>query len=401
MKKDVLLIANYWHFKEERSSSRYRSFAEILCQNFDLEIVTSSFCHLQKRQRNIEELHLDKLPYKMTMQYEPGYAKNISVQRIVSYTEFGKNVLKYLKARKKPDLIVLSVPSLAVADYASKYAKNQGIPLIVDIQDLWPEAFKMAIHIPVISDILFAPMMKQANRLYSRADVIMAVSDSYVRRGKEYNPSADELSIYIGSDSTLVEDSIRTVTVPKDEGKFVIGYIGSLGHSYDIKGVIDAIKILKNRGIDNILFKVMGTGVCRNEFEAYAKEANINYQFTGLLNYGIMMKTLMQCDVAVNPIVGNSVSSIINKVADYAAAGIPVVNTQNSKEYRDLLEKYQAGMNVENGNPTALAEAFLRYYSDESLRKRAGENELKMYRDLFDRNLIYPRLVDKINDMLS
>lgn len=400
MMKDVLLIVNYWHFEEEKSSSRYRSFANILCQNFNLEVVTSSFCHLTKAQRNENKLHFEKLPYKMTMMYERGYKKNISLRRIVSYTEFGKNVLDYLKKRKKPDLIIVSVPSLAVADYVSAYAKDQRIPLIVDIQDLWPEAFKMAINIPVVSDILFAPMMRQANRIYSRADVIMAVSDTYVRRGKEVNPTAEELSIYIGTDSALVAEKTQGISVHKDEGKFVVGYIGALGHSYDIKGVIDAIKILKSQGIDNILFKVMGEGVCRAEYEAYAKEANIDCQFAGLLDYGTMMKTLMQCDVAVNPIVGNSVSSIINKVADYAAAGIPVVNTQSSTEYRELLDKYQAGINVENGNTQDLSNAILCYYSDETLRKVAGKNGQKMYQELFDRNQIYPKLVEKIHELL-
>ena len=154
MKKDVLLIANYWHFEVERSSSRYRSFADILCRSFDLEVITSSFCHLKKAQRNEAELHLDALPYRVKLCYEKGYAKNISIRRICSYTEFGNNVIAYLKSRKKPDLIMVSVPSLAVADYVSKYAKENCIPLIVDIQDLWPEAFKMALNIPIISDML-------------------------------------------------------------------------------------------------------------------------------------------------------------------------------------------------------------------------------------------------------
>lgn len=398
--KEILLIVNYWHFEEEKISSRYRSFANILCQQFSLEVVTSSFCHLKKVQRDKEQLHLDKLPYKITMIYERGYRNNISIKRIISYNEFGINVLNYLKKHKKPDLIIVSVPSLAVADFVSAYAKSEKIPLIIDIQDLWPEAFKMAINIPIVSDVLFAPMMRQANRIYSRADVIMAVSDTYVSRGKEANPTADELSIYIGSDGNLIEEKTQGVCVCKQPGKFVVGYIGALGHSYDIKGVIDAIKLLKEKGINNILFKVMGEGVCREEYETYARNANIDCQFTGQLDYGTMMKTLMQCEVAVNPIVGKSASSIINKVADYAAAGIPVVNTQNSKEYRALLEKYQAGISVENGNTSDLAEALLQYYSDESMKIKAGKNEFKMYCELFDRNLIYPKLVDKINEML-
>ena len=399
MNKDILLIVNYWHFENEKSSSRYRSFADILCKKYELEVITSTFCHLKKIQRKEGELHLADLPYKMTLKHEKGYKKNISIQRIRSYTEFGKNVLAYLKIRKKPDLIIVSIPSLAVADYVSKYAQRENIPLIIDIQDLWPEAFKMAINIPLISDILFMPMMKQANRIYSRANVIMAVSDTYVARGKSVNLKADGLSIYIGTDSELVREKTKDIVVPREE-KFVVAYVGALGHSYDIKGVIDAIKILKDRGYDNILFKVMGDGVCRSELENYAKRSGIDYMFTGLLEYGLMMRTLMQCDVAVNPIVGKSVSSIINKVSDYAAAGIPVINTQNSSEYRNLLDVYQAGINVPNGNVNKLANAIYEYYSDPDKRVVAANNERKMFNDLFDRRKIYNKLVDKIEELL-
>lgn len=401
MTKDVVLIANYWHFEEEKSSSRYRSFADILCKKYNLEIVTSTFCHLKKAQRNQTELHLDTLPYRMTLCYEKGYQKNISIRRIRSYTEFGKNVLTYLKARNKPDLIIVSVPSLAVADYVSDYAKKNHIPLIVDIQDLWPEAFKMAFNVPIISDILFYPMMRQADRIYSRADVIMAVSDTYVARGKQVNSTADTLSIYIGTDSSLVDEKTRGIEVPKEENKFVVGYVGALGHSYDIKSVVDAIQLLKNDGYNNIKLKVMGEGVCRIEFEEYAKKSAIDYEFTGLLEYGKMMKTLMTCDVAVNPIIGRSVSSIINKVSDYAAAGVPVINTQNSAEYRKLLNRYHAGINVENGNTRELADAILKYYSDTADRIQAGENEKKMYSELFDRAIIYPKLIDKMEKILN
>ena len=402
MKRDVILIANYWHFEEEKSSSRYRSFADILCKEYNLEVVTSTFCHLKKEQRNKSELHIETLPYKMTLCYEKGYSKNISLRRINSYTEFGKNALLYIKERKKPDLILVSVPSLAVADYISRYAKANEIPLIIDTQDLWPEAFKMVISIPILSDIIFAPMMWQANRIYSRADVIMAVSDTYVARGKRVNPSADTLSIYIGTDSGLIKEKTEGIEVPKEKEKFVIGYVGALGYSYDIKGVIDAIELLKQEGLaKNIKFKVMGEGVCRAEFENYAKKSGVDCEFTGLLEYGRMMKTLMTCDIAVNPIVGRSVSSVINKVSDYAAAGIPVINTQNSKEYRELLARYGAGLNVENGNVRELADAILKYYNDKECRAASGANEKKMYDELFDRTRIYPKLVEKINELIG
>ncbi len=401
-KKDIVLIANYWHFEQEKASSRYRTFADMLCERYDLEIITSTFCHATKKQRDVSALGLDKLPYKMTLQHESGYRRNVSLRRIRSYTEFGRNVLSYLKKRETPDLIILSIPSLAVADYVSAYAEEKGIPLILDIQDLWPEAFKMALNVPVLSDCLFASLKQQAERAYARADVIMAVSETYVKRGKLVNPRAAGLSIYIGTDSRLVEEKLAGAEdVPRDEGRFVVGYVGALGHSYDIRSVIDALAVLKKQGHDNLLFRVMGDGVCRATFERYAKRRGVSCDFTGKLEYGAMMKTLMQCDVAVNPIAGKSVSSIINKVSDYAAAGVPVINTQNSAEYRALLDRYEAGINVENGNVRELAEAIHRYYSDDRLRREHGRNERNMYEELFDRCKIYPRLMDTMEELLE
>ena len=402
MKKDVLLIVNYWHFEQEKASSRYRTFADILCEKYDLEVITSTFCHLTKKQRDIDSLSIDKLPYKMTLQYEKGYKKNIGFDRISSYNQFGKNVRKYLETRKKPDLVVVSVPSLRVADEVTKFANKNKIPVIVDIQDLWPEAFKMALSIPIVSDILFYPMKKQADRIYSRADKIMAVSDTYVARGLKYNKKDSKgLSIYIGSDSELIKQKIANIEIDKPDNEFWIGYVGALGHSYDIESVIKTIKILNNEGIKNIKFLVMGEGVLKEQFKQFAIENEVNVEFTGLLEYGTMMNTLMACDVAVNPIIGKSVSSIINKVADYSAAGVPVINTQNSLEYRKLLVENNAGISVENGNISALAEAIKTLYSDVDLRKTMSENSTKMYDKYFDRQKSYPRLIDEIEKLLE
>jgi len=402
MKKDIMLIVNYWHFEQEKASSRYRSFANILCEKYDLEVVTSTFCHLTKKQRDEDSLSLDKLPYKMTLQYEKGYKKNIGLDRISSYRQFGRNVQKYLEKRKKPDLIIVSIPSLSVAARVTKYANKHKIPVIVDIQDLWPEAFKMALSIPIISDILFYPMKKQADRIYARADKIMAVSDTYVARGLRCNnKDRDGLSIYIGSDSKLIAEKTNDIDVDKPQNEFWVGYVGALGHSYDIESVIKAIKILEDQDIKNIKFIVMGDGVLKSHFEQIAKENGVNVEFTGLLEYGKMMKTLSHCDIAVNPIIGKSVSSIINKVADYSAAGVPVINTQNSEEYRKLLERYKAGISVENGNIEALSLAIKTLYDAANMRIDMSSNAKKMFNERFDRQKSYLKLIDEIDNLLE
>ena len=394
---DVVLVCNFWHFEFEKESSRYRSLAEVISKNdkYNLEVVTSSFRHQTKKQRNSDEINKIKTDYKVTLLTEPSYEKNISVKRFLSHRKLAKNILKYLKQRKRPDLIILSVPSLSVGSAVSKFAKRNNIKLIVDIQDLWPEAFKMAFNVPVISDLAFYPMKLQANRIYSRADEIMAVSNTYVNRGKENN-SCEGFPLFIGTDSRIVEKSINGKEINKPENEFWVGYVGALGHSYDITAVIKAIDILNKQGIDNIVFKIMGEGVLADKFKEVAKEYRVNCDFMGFLEYGEMMATLMKCDVAVNPIVGKSVSSIINKVSDYAMAGVPVVNTQNSEEYRNLIDEYKCGVNCRNDDVNDIANAIRRLYDDEELRKDMGKNSQKLGIERFDRSKTYPKIFEII-----
>lgn len=399
---DILLICNYWHFEFEKKSSRYRTMANILAENseFEIEIVTSSFRHQTKEQRNVEYIHTMKEKYKVTLLHEPSYKKNISLKRIYSHHCFSKEVTKYLNLRKKPDIIICSVPSLSVGDAVTKFANNHNIKVIIDIQDLWPEAFKIAINIPIISNILFFPMWLQANRIYKRADKIMAVSETYVKRGLSKNKKDDKgYPLYIGSDSKLVEDSIKGQVIEKAKNEFWIGYVGALGHSYDIGTVIDAIYLLNQQGYTRIVFKVMGHGEELEEFKKYAAEKNVNCDFMGFLEYGVMMGVLMKCDVAVNPIIGKSAASIINKVSDYAMAGIPVINTQNSEEYRHLLESYNCGINCVNGDSESVAQAIKKLYNDEKMRIEMGLNAKRLGEERFDRQKTYPEVKNLIYEL--
>ena len=89
--KDVVLVTNYWHFENEKASSRYRSLANLIVENkMKLEIITSSFYHLTKEQRNYTNEFLNSFKYRITLINEKGYTKNISIRRILSHKVFAK-----------------------------------------------------------------------------------------------------------------------------------------------------------------------------------------------------------------------------------------------------------------------------------------------------------------------
>lgn len=390
MKKKILIIANFVTLPWEKGNSRFTYIIDLIDkEKYDVELITSSFWHENKIQRQPNEEAL-KLDYNITLINEPGYKKNVSLKRFYSHYKFAQNVKKYLETINKPDIIYTAVPSLDVAKVASKYAEKNNIKFIIDIQDLWPEAFKMVFNIPIISNLIFYPMKKKADYIYSRADSIVAVSNTYADRAAIVNKKYEEkLSVFLGTDLEEFDKSKKDFEIVPFDDVVRIAYIGTLGHSYDIKCVIDAIKILNNKAIKNILFVVMGSGPLQEEFESYAKEKEVNCDFTGRLSYGEMVGKLCSCNIAVNPIIKNAAQSIINKVGDYAAAGLAVINTQECEEYRKLVEDYQIGFNCENGNAQDLAEKIETLYKDKELRERLGLNNRSLAEEKFNRKNSY------------
>ena len=396
--KRIVIISNYFHFAQEKASNRYRELAELLSAEPDIEVevITSSFYQRTYQHRtNCEELVKD-IPYKAHFAYEPGYKKSISPKRIISQTVFAKNVMRYLKAQPKPDLIYQVFPTPEVANSVSCYAKKHGIPLIVDIQDLWPEAFKMALNIPVINDVLFAPYNIMANSIYKRADALCAVSKTYIERAKTVNKTCnDTQAVYIGINLKKFDENVQKNKREKDS-QISLAYCGSLSTSYDIRLVIDALSLMKNPP----KFIVMGGGNDLEPLKEYAKNKNVDAEFTGFLPYEEMCGILCSCDITVNPIVGTSVASIINKHGDYAASGLPVINTQNSDEYCNLVNEYQMGINAVGCSAPELAQKIQLLMDNEDVRLQMGKNARRCAEEKFDRAVTYPEIVKTVRKFL-
>ena len=388
--KKVLLLANFMDL-DENTNNRFNYLAKLLKNECNLKIITSTFSHREKRQRNYKDIS----NINIHMLYEPGYEKNISLKRIYSHYVLARNLKKCLNnIEEKPDVIYCAVPSLKFAKETAKYAKKNKIRFIIDIQDLWPEAFKMVFNVPIISDLIFYPMMKQANYIYSNADEIVAVSNTYLNRALSVNKKCNKgLSVFLGTDLNYF-DKCKINGLKKCNDQIIkIAYIGTLGYSYDIISVMKAIKLLNNKGIKNIKFIIMGDGPLRNRFENFAKKNDINCEFTGRLEYEKMIGVLCSCDIAVNPINKGSAGSIINKVGDYAMAGLPVVNTQECPEYKELLSKYEAGVNAMNGNALDISEKIKFLILNKKVRENMGKNNRRLAIEKFDREKTYNQIV--------
>ena len=396
----ITIIDHYSQAPGEKGNNRFIYLAKLLCaKGYQVEIVTSDFSHIKKQTRNIPQEEIDKLPFGYVMLHEPVYKKNVCLQRIASHYIFGKNLAKYLKDRTDIDCVYISVPSLDVGKAAADYCKRQGIPFFVDIQDVWPEAFELVLPMKQITRHLLAPMRRTANYVYETADYIVAVSDTYLKRGLLNKKDPEGMCVFLGTDLHDFDKAVRNSRIDKPKSEFWVGYAGTLGASYNLDIVIRACKKIVDDGYSRIRVKVLGDGPDLERLKNDAK--GLPVEFLGRVDYAKMDGILAACDIAVNPIVAGAAQSIINKHGDYAAAGIPVVSTQESSEYKELIARYNCGISCSPNDIDAVAKAIEYFSENEEERVLYGANSRRMAEELFDRSKTYPLIVEQIEKRLS
>lgn len=397
--KDVLMIVHIMGTMLPSDNDRFSYIANMLLdKGADVEMVTSDFEHHKKKYRDREIAKLHR--FKITFLHEDQYYKNVSLDRIKGHVSFAKRLKEYLRNRKKPDVIYCAVPPTISASVAADYARKNNIKFVVDVQDLWPESFSLILGNSAISKLVLKPLTYFADKTYAAADVVCAVSDTFLQRAESVNHRAKtDLSIFLGTDGERSENAVENSKYSnrvEGNGKFNIAYVGNLGISYDFIHVIKAVSALKRSGISDMKVWFIGDGTERNKIEEWIKQYDIDAEITGYLPYRDMLKVLIQCDIALNPILANTQNTIVNKVGDYAWGGVPVVNSQPTEEYRRLLDTYNAGINVTPEDTKSIATGILKLYKDSELRKTLGRNNRRLFVDKFDREKTYPALITAI-----
>lgn len=387
---NIYIIANYTNSQ----TSRFVELAGLFYANgHNVTLITSDFCHNTKRTKSIMAQYEG---FQTIYIHEPGYPGNVSPKRLWSHYIWGLNVERYLKNLKEtPDIVYAALPTFTAGRLTGKWCNKHNVKYVVDVQDLWPEAFKVAIKNPIIQ-MAFKPMEWIANTTYKTADCVIAVSDTYRDRALSVNKKCKEgLTVYLGNNGETFDNGKEHYQVNKPVGEFWIAYIGTMGYSYDIKLAIDAIKRVEEKKLPKkVKFIGMGGGPLLEEYKEYAKQSGITCEFTGSLEYEVMVGLMCSCDAVINCLRPGAAQSITNKVGDYALSGLPVINTQENLEYRNLVEDWNCGINCGCGNVQDVSEAIERLVMNPQLCKEMGKNSRRLGKEKFDRRVSYNHILN-------
>lgn len=389
---------------EVKGATRYVYLATLLHEHgYEVDFITSGFQHWEKRQRDVEHFDAGTDAYTIRFIEEPFYPKNMCPQRIWAHHVAAKRVSEYFNEHHDYDLIYCQIPPNDVAREIGKAAHRFKIPFVVDVNDLWPEAFHVAFDVPVLSDILFAPFYRQAKAVYQMADAVVGTSDEYRERGlRDARTGIPSETVYVGNqlcefDAGVVANALQ-IDKPIDE--IWVSYAGTLSACYDLETLVRAMAMVQKTHPEAKL-QILGDGSERDNLKAAAHSSGAEVVFHGYLPYSQMAAWLSKSDITINSLVEKAAQSIVTKIGDYLAAGKPMVNTSCSKEFRAKVEADGFGVNVKPGDAEGMASVLIDLIENPSRRARMGERARAIAEEQFDRPHSYLKTVRLIEELIG
>ena len=390
----------------EKGYTRFRYICEFLADaGYQVDLITTTFQHWEKAQRDVEKIKADSYRFGIKFIYEPGYRKNVDLRRIRSHRIAAKNLTALLEREGDYDLLYAEIPPNDVALAAAEFAQRRGIPFVADVNDLWPEAMRMVLDIPVFSDILFYPLKRDAEKVYRLVSGVIGTSDEYRDRPfRNQDRPVPRETVYVGNELSVFDAGAEENmgSIRKENGEFWVTYAGTIGTSYDIRTMILSAEELAGRGRTNIKFKILGDGPMKKELEDLAVSRNIsNVEFLGYAPYDKMAAYLKTSDILVNSFVRKAPQSIVTKIGDYLAAGRAMINTCMIPEFRAKVENDGFGVNIIPEDAEILADAVESLYQDEALRLEMGRRARQIAEEQFDRPQSYRRIEKLIRGLIE
>jgi glycosyltransferase involved in cell wall biosynthesis len=222
--------------------------------------------------------------------------------------------------------------------------------------------------------------------VYRDADRIVVLGGSMERRltnKMQHDPEFDPDKIEIIPNW---EDGTFIKPVPKSENdfvqeqgldeKFTLLYSGNIGRYHELSTAIEAIRLLEDRGRDDIELVIIGEGARKAEHQRHVEREQIqNVRFLPFQPMERLPETLTACDASLVGIVpemeGICVSS---KLYSALAAGRPILAVVGEgDEVARVVREYECGAYVPPGNAEQAAQTLASWADQPSVADDLGQ----------------------------
>jgi glycosyltransferase involved in cell wall biosynthesis len=290
------------------------------------------------------------------------------------------------------DVVVGTSPPLFQAFAGWAISAFKRCPFVFEVRDLWPENM---VAVGVVKSGIGIRLLGGLERfLFRRAKRLVVVTHGFAQYYEQKGVPAERIAVVTNG---VDLEEYRPAAYPAElarslglEGKFVAGYLGTVGINHGLATILDAAEQL--RAQSDVAIVVVGDGAERASLEAEAARRGLdNVRFLGERPRGEMPTCHALCDAVMVLLKRAPYFHLVLPSKIFVCMGFerPMILGVDG-EARQIVEEAGAGLFVEPENPVAVAEAVLtlrRMKADGSLDAmgRAGR-EYAARR--FDRNVL-------------
>lgn len=316
--------------------------------------------------------------------------KKGSINLILNYLSFIYQASKKSKQIKGDfDLIyVFEVSPITVALPAIKLKKRLNIPIIMNVQDLWPENIIAVTGID--NPLIIGCISHIVNYIYKHCDLLLAASPSFVDKIKRRIKNKDKV-LYWPQYSSVSKSEKKNDLL--NHNKLNIVFTGNIGEAQGIDLAIEAAKILKNEPLH---WHFIGNGRQKEKLERLTDSYSLNnvVTFHGFKPEKEIPDYLAQADAALLILKPDPVfeMTIPAKLQTYLACGVPIIGCVSGEGKRIILES-NSGLVSEDISVDALVDVCKKFLNlTEKERIEFKNNALKYGNENFNKETLLNQL---------
>lgn len=304
------------------------------------------------------------------------------VRRVLNYVSFATTAFLYgLFGAKKPDVIYSYHPPLTVGIAAVFIKYLRRVPVVYDIQDMWPDTLKATGMI--INRRALLLVGKMSDFVYSQVDQIIVLSPGFKKLLTARGVSEGKIEmIYNWCDEESLGSPINDVPAAfPDRSKYRILFAGNMGKAQALDAVLDAARIIA-REYPKICFVFMGKGLEVVHLKEVAKKMELdNIYFLPPVPMAEVGNVLKEADALLVHLKKDPLFRITipSKTQAYMAVGKPILMAVNG-DAEELVKRGNCGVIAESENPESIAAAAITLFENNaSMSQEMGKNSREFY----------------------
>jgi glycosyltransferase involved in cell wall biosynthesis len=307
----------------------------------------------------------------------------------------------WLLRNTKPDVIFVYAPSpLLQALPAILIGRIKRVPVVIYVQDLWPESIEATGY--VRNRLIIRMVEKVVRFIYRRANLIMVSSRPFEAAIRRFSPTAKIIYYPNSVDASFCDPSEGPrLDIPELDGGFSVVFAGNIGSAQAVEVIVEAAERLSSYA--DIRLVVLGSGSKLEWMHQQKRDRKLhNLHLPGrfpveTMPYLLAKASALLVTLADKPIFA---ATVPNKIQAYMAVGRPVIACMNGEGAR-LVAEAQVGLTASAEDADGLAKIIIELYQmspDE--RNQLGANGQAYYRAHFDHEMLVSKLIEQLGNVM-